>query len=137
MEKCHEIQLTKNKMDLNKSKMTKNNITHMVFESELAVKLHAKDVEVGTSSDRNPKQDQITMGRADSPGSTNHKSLSFVRIQYHAPVITLLLNPSQVNVKGGCNSRFVCCLANNCQLCGILCIGKYSVLNQLKDFAGI
>ena len=27
------------------------------------------------------------------PGSTNDQSLSFVRIQYHAPVITPLLNP--------------------------------------------
>ena len=27
----------------------------MVFEGELAVELHAKDVEVGTSTDRNPK----------------------------------------------------------------------------------
>ena len=35
---------------------------HIVFEGELAVKLHAKDVEVGTSSDRNSRQDQVTMG---------------------------------------------------------------------------
>ena len=34
----------------------------MVFECELAVKLPAKDVDVGTSSDRNPRQDQVTMG---------------------------------------------------------------------------
>ena len=34
----------------------------MVFEGELAVKLYAKDVEVGTSSDRNPRQDQVTTG---------------------------------------------------------------------------
>ena len=46
--------------------------THMVFESELTVKLHAKDIEVGTSSDRNPRQDQVTMGRVDSNGSTIH-----------------------------------------------------------------
>ena len=38
-----------------------NNTTHMVFEGELAVKLHVKDVEVGTSSDRNPRQGQVTM----------------------------------------------------------------------------
>ena len=54
---------------------TGNNTTHMVFECELAVKLHAKDVEVGTSSDRNPRQHQITLGRAQSPGSTNEKAL--------------------------------------------------------------
>ena len=29
----------------------------MVFECELAIKIHAKDVEVGSSSDRNLKQD--------------------------------------------------------------------------------
>ena len=52
-----------------------NNITHMVFEGELAVKLHTKDVEVGTSSDRNPRQDQVTVGRAHSPGSTNDKAI--------------------------------------------------------------
>ena len=30
---------------------------HMVFESELPVKFHSKDVEVGTSTYRNLKQD--------------------------------------------------------------------------------
>ena len=43
----------------------------MVFKGELAVKLQAKDVEVGTNSDRNPRQDQVTMARAHSLGSTN------------------------------------------------------------------
>ena len=43
----------------------------MVFEYELAVKLHAKDVDVGTSSDRNPRQDKVTMETVYSPGSTN------------------------------------------------------------------
>ena len=43
----------------------------MIFEGELPVKLHAKDVEVGTGSDRNPRKDQVTMGRAHNPGSTN------------------------------------------------------------------
>ena len=32
---------------------TGNNTTHMVFEGELAAELPAKDVEVGTNSDRN------------------------------------------------------------------------------------
>ena len=32
----------------------------MVFEDELAVKLHAKVIEVWTSSDRNPRQDRVT-----------------------------------------------------------------------------
>ena len=50
---------------------TGNNPTHMVFEGELAVKLHAKDVKVGTSWDRNPRQDQVTMGSAYGPGSIN------------------------------------------------------------------
>ena len=87
----------------------------MIFEAKLAVKLHAKDVEVGTSSDRNLRQDQVTMVRAHSPGSTNEESLSFVGIQYHAPVVTPLMNPIKVNVKGGSNSRSVYWLANNCQ----------------------
>ena len=43
----------------------------MVFEGELAVKLHATDVEVGTSLNRSLRQDQATMGRVHSPGSTN------------------------------------------------------------------
>ena len=43
----------------------------MVFEGELAVELHAKDVEVGTCSDRNSRQNQVTMGRAHSPGSAS------------------------------------------------------------------
>ena len=64
----------------------------MVFEGELAVKLRVKDAEAGTSSDRNPRQDQVTMGMAHSPGSSNDLSLRFVRIQYHAPVIAPLLN---------------------------------------------
>ena len=38
--------------------------THMVFEGELAVKLHVKDVEVGTSSNRNPRHNQVTIGIA-------------------------------------------------------------------------
>ena len=52
---------------------TGNTTTHMVFECERAIKLHAKDVEVGTSSDRNPRQDKVTLGRAQRPGSTNEK----------------------------------------------------------------
>ena len=58
----------------------------MVFECELAVKLHSKDVEVGTSVNGNPRQDQVTTGMVHCPGSTNDKSLSFVKIQHHAPV---------------------------------------------------
>ena len=43
----------------------------MVFECELAVKPHANDMEVGTNSDRNPRQDQVTMERVRSPESNN------------------------------------------------------------------
>ena len=43
----------------------------MVFKFEPAVKLHAKNVKVGTGANGNPRQDQVTMGRVDSPGSTN------------------------------------------------------------------
>ena len=71
---------------------------HIVFEGELALELCAKDAEVGTSSDRNPRQDQVTMRRAHNPGATNNKSLGFVRIEYHAPMIAPFLNPSQVPV---------------------------------------
>ena len=35
--------------------------THMVFEDEPAAKLH--NVEVGSSANGNPRQDQVTMGR--------------------------------------------------------------------------
>ena len=34
----------------------------MVFECELADKLHGNDVEVGTSSDRNSRQDKLPWG---------------------------------------------------------------------------
>ena len=36
-----------------------------------AVKFQAKDVEVGIRSDRNPRQDNVTMGIVHSPGSTS------------------------------------------------------------------
>ena len=42
---------------------------HVVFECDLAVKLHVKNVDVVTSANGNPRQDQVTMGRAHS-GST-------------------------------------------------------------------
>ena len=35
---------------------------HMVLEGELAAKLHAKDVKVGTSSDRIPIEEKVTNG---------------------------------------------------------------------------
>ena len=50
---------------------TGDNSTHMVFEGEPAVKLHAKNVRVGTSANGNHSQDQVTMGRVYSPESTN------------------------------------------------------------------
>ena len=40
-----------------------DNTTHMVFEGEPSVKLHTKNVKVGTSTNGNPRQDQVTMGR--------------------------------------------------------------------------
>ena len=39
-----------------------DNITHIYFEDEPAVKLPAKNVKVGTSTNGNPGQDQVTMG---------------------------------------------------------------------------
>ena len=71
-----------------------HNTTHMVYEDELAVKLHAKDVEVGTSANGNLRQDQVNMRRVHSPGSANNESSIFVRIQNHRPMIAPLLNPS-------------------------------------------
>ena len=41
---------------------TGDNTTHMVFEGEPAVKFHSKNIEVGTSANGNPRQDQVTMG---------------------------------------------------------------------------
>ena len=52
----------------------------MVFEAELAVKLHAKDVEVETSSDRNPREDQVTMGRVHSPFNLRTLSVGTFKI---------------------------------------------------------
>ena len=49
---------------------------HMVFKGELAVKLHAKYVEVGTRSYRNPGQNHVTMGMVHCPGSTNYYKAS-------------------------------------------------------------
>ena len=40
----------------------------MVFEDELTVKLHAKDVEAETNTDRNPRQDQDPVRWVHSPG---------------------------------------------------------------------
>ena len=45
---------------------------HMVFKGEPAVKLHTKNVKVATIENGNTRQDQVTIGRVDSPGSTNH-----------------------------------------------------------------
>ena len=47
---------------------TGDNITHMVFEGEPAVKLYAKNVKVGTSANGKARQDQVTMERVDRPG---------------------------------------------------------------------
>ena len=64
--KLHQPQNTNSLRD------TEDNSTHMVFEGEPAVELHANNVKVGTSSNGNLRQDQVTMRRVDSPGSTNH-----------------------------------------------------------------
>ena len=54
---------------------TGDNNTHMVFEGEPAVKRHNKNVKVGTNTNGNPRQDQVAIGRVDTPGSTDHKAL--------------------------------------------------------------
>ena len=48
------------------------NTAHIVLEGEPAVKLHAKNVEVGTSANGNQRQDHVTMGKVQSSESTNH-----------------------------------------------------------------
>ena len=73
---------------------TGDDTTLMVFECKHAVKLYTKYIEVGTDANINPRQDQVIMRRVTGPRSTNQLSLSFVRIQYHAPLIAPLLNPS-------------------------------------------
>ena len=51
---------------------TGDDTMHMVFEGEPAVKFHAMNVKVGTSTNGNRRQDQVTISRVDHPGSTNH-----------------------------------------------------------------
>ena len=70
---------------------TGDNNMQMVFEGKPAIKLQAKNVNVGTSASGNPRQDRVTVERVDSPGSTN--GISLVRIQYHAPVTESQLSP--------------------------------------------
>ena len=53
--------------NINSLRDKRDNIVHMVFEGEPAVKLHDKNIEVGTSANENPRQDQVTMGRVHSP----------------------------------------------------------------------
>ena len=101
---------------------TIDNTPHMIFEGEPAVILHAKNIEVGTSVNGNRRQDQVTTGRVNNNGSTNHESFSFLRIQYHA-VTAPFLNPGQFPVNGSNTSRSVCRLANNCRQCGVISLG--------------
>ena len=51
---------------------TRDNTAHMVFEGEPAAKLHAKNIEIGSSANGNSTQDQVTMERIHTPGSTNY-----------------------------------------------------------------
>ena len=44
----------------------------MVFEGEPAAELYAKDVEVGTRTNGNLRQDQVKMGKDHSTGSANN-----------------------------------------------------------------
>ena len=57
---------------MNSLRDTRNNTTHIVVECELSMKLHDKDVEVGTCSNGNPIKDQVPIGRAHSPASANN-----------------------------------------------------------------
>ena len=46
---------------------------HIVFDCDLAVKLHVKDVEVGTSSNGYPRQGKVTMWKVQSPHLLKNK----------------------------------------------------------------
>ena len=46
-----------------KSKYEKQYLVHLVIEGELAVNFHAKDIEVGSSVNSNPRQDQVILSR--------------------------------------------------------------------------
>ena len=59
----------------------------MVFEGVPAVKLHTKNVEVGTSANGNLRQDKSPWGGFTFLDLLTSKALCFVRIQYHAPVM--------------------------------------------------
>ena len=59
-------------LNTNSSRDKRDNTAHMVFDGEPAVKLHAKNIEVGTSANGNPREEQVTMGRVHSSGSINH-----------------------------------------------------------------
>ena len=54
---------------------TGDNAMRMVFEGEPTVKLHAKNVEVGTRANGNSREDQITMGRVTVLGLLTTKAL--------------------------------------------------------------
>ena len=58
--------------NINSLRDSGDNTTYMVFEGEPAVKLHTKNVDVGTSANENPRQHQVTMGTIYSPGLTYH-----------------------------------------------------------------
>ena len=102
------------------------------------IKLHAKNVKVGTCTNRNARQDQVTVGRGDNPASTHQYCLSFVNIQHHAPVIAPQLNLAKSLLwEAATACRSVCWLANNCQKRGVTSKGIYPVLHQLKHVPGI
>ena len=97
---CPQIYLSP-PQNSNSLKDTGNNSMHIVFKGELAVKLRAKNVEVGTSADGHPWQDQVTRSWT-RPGFTvkdllTTKALALLRFsimhQYHA----LLLNASKLS----------------------------------------
>ena len=65
-EMLHQLQNTNSLRD------TGDDIMHMAFEGEPAVKLHTNNVEVGTSLNGNPRQNQVITGMVHSPRPTNH-----------------------------------------------------------------
>ena len=88
--------ITNHNQNINSLRDMRDNTTHMVFEGEPAVKLHAKNVEVGTSANGNPRQDQVTMGRVDSHLLTTKALVLLGFSIIHHAVIAPIRNLSKV-----------------------------------------
>ena len=66
---------------------TRDTTGHLVFEGKPPVKLHAKNIEVETNANGNPRQDQVTMG-----GFTVLDLLLQAVSTIHVPIYTYLIS---------------------------------------------